>query len=161
MKIPFEAATPLRVVTAISLATMTATAHAGALPMDTKNIKTVDTRSLSLIGSRSFPRLVTVLVLLAKSPSNRSVRAARQKATAAIRFKKLILDVTRKIINGIELTLNNVSFVAKVNNSAPSFKLLIPFQNLFYILASFRKRWDVPHSTHKLRSCVVSCKGKV
>jgi len=113
---PFEAASPLKVVTAISLATMTATAHAGALPMDTKNIKTVNTRSLSLMGSRSFPRLVTELVLLAKRPSNRSVRAARQKATAAMKFKRLLLEVTRKTIKGMKLALNKVSFVAKVTN---------------------------------------------
>lgn len=143
MIIPFEAATPLRVVTAISLATMTATAHAGALPMDTKNIKTVDTRSLSLMGSRSFPRLVTVLVLLARIPSKRSVRAARQKATTAIKFKKLLPDVTRKTIKGMEVALNRVSFVANVTNSTPSFKLLVSFQNPSYVLAGFRKRWDV------------------
>src|SRR5437016_7390382 len=81
---PTDAATARRPVTASSRPTMTTTIHASILSMASSDTSAAATRSLSAIGSRSVPRVVTWLRRRASIPSAQSVMAARMKIAAAI-----------------------------------------------------------------------------
>ncbi len=84
MVIPLEDASALNPVTAISLPMIMTTIHAETIPSSTRQIKTEVMRSLSAIGSKSWPKTVICFFLLAQKPSSISVRAARRKIPKAI-----------------------------------------------------------------------------
>src|SRR5882724_1250868 len=81
---PTDAATARRPVTASSRPTITTTIHASILSMARSDTRAAATRSLSAIGSRSVPRVVTWLRRRASIPSAQSVMAERMKIAAAI-----------------------------------------------------------------------------
>jgi len=84
MVIPLEDASALNPVTAISLPMIMTTIHAETIPSSTRQIKAEVMRSLSAIGSKSWPKTVICFFLLAQKPSSISVRAASRKITKAI-----------------------------------------------------------------------------
>src|SRR5262245_66682898 len=81
---PTEAATARRPVTARSRPTITTTIQASILSIASSDTSAAATRSLSAIGSRRVPRVVTWLRRRASIPSAQSVMAARMKIAAAI-----------------------------------------------------------------------------
>src|SRR5919197_5517224 len=81
---PTEAATARSPVTANSRPTITTTIHASILSIASSETRAAATRSLSAIGSRCVPSVVTWLRRRATTPSAQSVIAARMKMAAAI-----------------------------------------------------------------------------
>ena len=84
MMTPFEEASALNPVTAISLPRMMTTIQADTIPSSTRQMKADAISSLSAIGSKSFPIAVICFLRLARIPSRESVIAARTKMVKAV-----------------------------------------------------------------------------
>src|SRR6267142_1396611 len=97
---PTDAATARRPVTASSRPTITTTIHASILSMARSDTSAAATRSLSAIGSRSVPRVVTWLRRRASIPSAQSVMAARMKMAAPIKAWTRDDEMRKTMSNG-------------------------------------------------------------
>jgi len=82
--IPFEDASALNPVTAISRPRMMITIQAETAPSSTRQMKAEAISNLSAIGSKSCPMAVICFLLLARIPSSESVMAARTKMAKAV-----------------------------------------------------------------------------
>ena len=85
MLIPLDEAMARNPVTAISRPMMTMAAQAGTRPRATRQMRAEAMRSLSAVGSRSWPSTVTIPFLRASQPSSQSVSEANVKMMQAMR----------------------------------------------------------------------------
>ena len=83
MMSPWDAAMPRSPVMAISRPMITVATQADTRPISTSEMSAAAMSSLSAMGSRSCPRVVTCLRLLAIRPSSQSVRTAARKIAPA------------------------------------------------------------------------------
>ena len=106
--IPFEAATALNPVTAISLPMIMTTIHDSIRPIPTRQMRAEDINNLSAKGSRSSPRAVVLSVLRAKTPSAISVRAAKPNTANEMSSLPSKWDKRRNTSKGMQRIRNNV-----------------------------------------------------
>jgi hypothetical protein len=102
------------------------TIQAGIHPKSVSIIKEVETRTLSAMGSITFPKLDTNPFCLAKKPSKKSVIAAALKIIAAINVLALPGNKRRTTIIGDATTRNNVKLLGLLN-----IFLICPLENIF------------------------------
>ena len=105
----------LKPVTAISRPIMMQTIHAGIHPSEVSIIKEMETRTMSAIGSITFPKLDTNPLCLAKKPSRKSVMAAAVKISAAMNVQILLGNISKITISGTAATRNRVSVLGWLN----------------------------------------------
>jgi hypothetical protein len=87
------------------------TIQAGIHPKAVSIIKEVETRTLSAMGSITFPKLDTSPFCLAKKPSKKSVIAATLNIVAAINVLVLFGNNRRTTIIGDAAARNNVKLL--------------------------------------------------